>query len=464
MKSYDYVVIGSGPGGYVSAIRAGQLGLKVALVEKYATPGGTCLNVGCIPSKAMLDSSELYHLAKEKFSTHGIEVEPKLNFKKLIARKDKVVSDTINGIHYLLKKNKIDLIQATASFTSDKTITLIKDDRKTETIEFKNAFIATGSKPIELPFLKFSDKIISSTGALNLSKVPKTMIIIGGGVIGLELGSVYSRLGTQVTIIEFMDTIIPNMDKEIIKQLKRSLEKLGMKFLLSTKVIQGKETKTSVTLTLEDKKSQTSELKAEIVLVAVGRCPYTQGLGLENIGVELNEKGFIPVNDKLQTSQNNIYAAGDVIGGQMLAHKAEEEGVFIAETIVGQKPHINHHLIPWVIYTWPEVATVGYTEGQLKEKGIDYNVGEFPFIANGRARVAEESEGIVKIFADKKTDEILGVHIFGPRGADLIHEIIVAMEFKAAAEDIARICHAHPTFSEAIKEAALATDNRSLHI
>ena len=465
MQSYDYVVIGAGPGGYVSAIRASQLGLKVALIEKYTNPGGTCLNVGCIPSKAMLDSSELYHLSKEKFSIHGIDVEPKLNFQKLLERKNKVVSDMVNGVNYLLKKNKIDFIQATATFENENTILLIKEDKKNQKIQFKNAFIATGSKPVELPFLNFSNKIISSTGALNLTKVPKTMTIIGGGVIGLELGSVYSRLGTEVTVVEFLDTIIPSMDREITKQLKRSLEKLGIKFLLSTKVIEGKETKTAVTLKVEDKKEKISELKSEIVLVAVGRRPYTDALGLENIAVKTDDRGFISVNEKFQTSQSHIYAAGDVIGGQMLAHKAEEEGVFIAESILGQKPHINYNLIPGVVYTWPELASVGATEEELKKEGVEYNVGKFPFTASGRARAAEESEGMVKVLANKKTDEILGAHMLGARCADLIHEIIVAMEFKAAAEDIARICHAHPTFSEAIKEAALAaTENRPIHI
>lgn len=466
---YDVIVIGSGPGGYVAAIRCAQLGMKTAIIEKYPTFGGTCLNVGCIPSKALLDSSEHYHNAAHNFGTHGIGLKDlKVDMKQMIARKDDVVAQNTAGITYLFKKNKIDTFQGVGSFVDKNTIKVQKEDGSAETLSTKNVIIATGSKPTALPFLPVDKKrIITSTEALTLKEVPKKMIVIGGGVIGLELGSVYARLGTQVSVVEFMPSIIGTMDAGLGKELQRVLKKsLGMEFFMGHKVTGATTKGKVVTVTAENAKGEAVQWDADYCIVAVGRTAYTDGLGLENIGITLEERGRkIPVNDHLETSVKGVYAIGDVVKGAMLAHKAEDEGIFVAESIAGQKPHINYNLIPGVVYTWPEVASVGYTEEQLKEKGVAYKAGSFPFKASGRAKASMDTDGFVKVLADKTTDEILGVHMIGPRAADMIAEAVVAMEFRASAEDISRICHAHPTFTEALKEAALAaTDNRAIHI
>ena len=465
---YDVIVIGSGPGGYVAAIRCAQLGLKTAIIEKYSTFGGTCLNVGCIPSKALLDSTEHYYNAAHTFSTHGIEVEGlKVNLPQMIKRKNEVVEQTTGGITFLLKKNKISSYQGIGSFIDKNTIKISKQVGTDETITAKNIIIATGSKPTELPFIKNDGKrIITSTEALNLTEVPKHLILIGGGVIGLELGSVYARLGAKVTVLEFMDSIISTMDKGLGKELQKSLTKLGFEFLLSHKVtgaeVKGKE----VVVSAENSKGEKVTVNGDYCLLAVGRVAYTDSLGLENIGIQVEERGKkITVNEHLETSVPGVYAIGDVVKGAMLAHKAEDEGTFVAEIIAGQKPHINYNLIPGVVYTWPEVASVGYTEEQLKEQGKKYKTGSFPFKASGRARASMDIEGFVKVLADAETDEILGVHMIGPRVADVIAEAVVAMEFRASAEDIARISHAHPTYTEAFREAAMgATENRAIHI
>jgi dihydrolipoamide dehydrogenase len=464
---YDVIVIGSGPGGYVAAIRCAQLGLKTAIVEKYPTLGGTCLNVGCIPSKALLDSSEHYHNAAHTFETHGIKLSNlKVDLKQMIIRKDDVVKQNTDGINYLMKKNKIDVHQGVGSFVDNTTVKVTKDDGSTSDIQGKNIIIATGSKPASLPFVKIDkDRIITSTETLNLKEIPKHLVVIGGGVIGLELGSVYARLGAKVSVIEFMDSLIPTMDRTMGKELQKSLKKIGFEFYLKHKVTAVESKGKEVTVKAENGKGETIEVKGDYVLVSIGRKPYTAGLNAEAAGVKITERGQIEVNDHLQTSVPNIYAIGDVVKGAMLAHKAEEEGVFVAETILGQKPHINYNLIPGVVYTWPEVAAVGYTEEQLKEKGIKYKTGKFPFMASGRARASMDTDGLVKVLADAETDEILGVHMIGPRTADMIAEAVVAMEFRASAEDIARMSHAHPTYTEAFKEACLAaTDNRALHI
>ena len=465
---YDVVVIGSGPGGYVAAIRCAQLGLKTAIVEKYATFGGTCLNVGCIPSKALLDSSEHYHNAAHTFQTHGIKLKDlKVDMPQMIKRKNEVVEQTTAGIVYLFKKNKITSYQGHGSFVDKNTIKISKADGSAENITAKNVIIATGSKPTELPFISVDKKrIITSTEALNLQEVPKHLILIGGGVIGLELGSVYARLGAKVTVVEFADSIISTMDKTLGAELLRSLKKLGMEFLLGHKVTGASVKGNKVTVTADDPSGKGISLEGDYCLLAVGRTAYTEGLGLENIGLTVEERGKkITVDENLQTKVPGIYAIGDVVRGAMLAHKAEDEGVFVAEYIAGQKPHINYNLIPGVVYTWPEVASVGYTEEQLKEQGKKYKVGSFPFKASGRARASMDTDGLVKVLADAETDELLGVHMIGPRVADVIAEAVVAMEFRASAEDIARICHAHPTFTEAFKEAALAaTENRAIHI
>jgi len=453
---YDVTVIGSGPGGYIAAVRCSQLGMKVAIIEKYNTLGGTCLNVGCIPSKALLDSSEHYFNAQHTFAEHGIDVGSiDLNFPQMIKRKGEVVGTTTGGIEYLMKKNKIDVFTGHGSF-KDKNTILVKGDQ-TQEISTDKVIIATGSKPASLPFIKIDKKrVITSTEALELPKLPKTMVIIGAGIIGCELGSVYARLGTQVTIVEYLDRIVPGMDKDLAKELQRSMKKnLKVDFKLSHKVTAVSATSRSTTVTAENKKGEVVDFKAEYCLVAVGRKPYTDGLGLENIGLTTDNRGRIEVDDHLQTPVPGIYAIGDVIKGAMLAHKAEEEGVFVAETMNGQKPHINYHLIPGVVYTWPEGAGVGYLEEELQEMGREYKVGKFPFKASGRARASMDTEGFVKVLADKKTDEILGVHMLGPRIADLIAEAVVAMEYRASAEDIGRMSHAHPTFAEAMKEAAL---------
>ncbi|MEY4852653.1 MAG: hypothetical protein RIS99_1048 [Bacteroidota bacterium] len=464
---FDVTVIGSGPGGYVAAIRCAQLGLKTALIEKYSTLGGTCLNVGCIPSKAMLDSSEHYHNAAHTFSTHGIELSNlKVNLGQMINRKNEVVQQTCDGIQFLMKKNKVTVFQGWGSFIDKNTIQ-IKGETETKTITTKNTIIATGSKPASLPGLDIDKKrIITSTEALNLPEVPKHMIVIGGGVIGMEMGSVYARLGAKVSVVEYMGSIIPTMDATMGKELKKSLEKLGFEFFLGHKVESATVKGKTVTVVAENMKTNEKvEIKADYCLVSVGRKAYTDGLGLENIGLTTDERGRVLVDDHLQTSVPGVYAVGDVVRGAMLAHKAEEEGTFVAETIAGQKPHINYLLIPGVVYTWPEVAAVGHTEEELKKQGRAYKVGSFPFKASGRARASMDTDGVVKVLADKTTDEILGVHMIGPRVADMIAEAVVAMEFRASAEDITRMSHAHPTFTESFKEACLAaTDNRAIHI
>ncbi len=463
---YDVVVIGSGPGGYVAAIRSAQLGMKTAIIEKYSTFGGTCLNVGCIPSKAMLDSSEHYHNAAHTFKTHGIELSNlKVNLEQLVARKNEVVKQNTDGITYLMKKNKIDTFEGVGSF-KDKNTIIVKG--KSETIiEAKNVIIATGSKPSSLPFITIDKKrVITSTEALNLKEIPKHLVLIGGGVIGLELGSVYARLGSKVTVVEFMDSIIPTMDKTLGKELQKSLKKLGFEFLLSHKVKEVSTTSKEVTIKADNSKGEEVVVKGDYCLVAVGRVAYTEGLGLDKIGLTTEERTRkISVNEHMETSVKGVYAIGDVVRGAMLAHKAEEEGIYVAETIAGQKPHINYNLIPGVVYTWPEVAAVGKTEEELKAAGVKYKTGNFPFLASGRARASMDTDGLVKVLADATTDEILGVHMIGPRVADMIAEAVVAMEFRASAEDIARMSHAHPTYTEVFKEACLAaTGNRALHI
>tara|TARA_B100000768_G_scaffold181949_1_gene207661 strand:- start:9198 stop:10601 length:1404 start_codon:yes stop_codon:yes gene_type:complete len=467
MSAFDVIVIGSGPGGYVAAIRCAQLGMKTALVEKYSTLGGTCLNVGCIPSKALLDSSEHYHNATSTFAVHGIKTgKVSVDFKQMIQRKREVVEQTTGGIDFLMKKNKIEVLTGHGAFISETKISVSPEKGKSAEYEAKNFIIATGSKPATLPFIKLDKtRVITSTEALELKEIPKHMIIVGGGVIGLELGSVYARIGAQVTVVEYMDAIIPAMDKACGKELMRSMKKLGVKFLLSHKVKEVKATKTSVTVKADDKKGLEQEIQGDYCLVSVGRKPYTDKLGLENTSVKVDERGRIAVNEKLQTGAANIYAIGDVIKGAMLAHKAEEEGTFVAEVMAGQHPHIDYNLIPGVVYTWPEVAAVGQTEEQLKESGIPYKSGVFPFKASGRARASMDTDGMVKVLAHEGTDEILGVHMVGPRAADMIAEAVVAMEFRASAEDVSRMSHAHPTFTEAMKEAALAaTGDRALHI
>ena len=465
--SYDITVIGSGPGGYVAAIRCAQLGMKTALIEKYPTLGGTCLNVGCIPSKALLDSSEHYHNAAHNFKTHGINIKDlQVDLKQMIKRKGEVVKQTCDGIVYLMKKNKIDVHQGTGSFIDKNTIKITGDDGKSKEIKTNKVIIATGSKPTAIPAIPIDKKrIITSTEALNLTEVPKHMIVIGGGVIGLELGSVYARLGAKITVVEFLDTLIPSMDRALGKEIQKVLKGLGFEFYFKHKVtgatVKGKD----VSVTAEDADGKKVEFKGDYCLMSIGRKPYTDGLGLDKAGVKMDERGRIAVNDHLETNVSGIFAIGDVIKGAMLAHKAEEEGVYVAEYVSGQKPHINYNLIPGVVYTWPEVAAVGYTEEQLKEQGRAYKVGSFPFKASGRARASMDIEGFVKVLADKNTDEILGVHMIGPRAADMIAEAVVAMEFRASAEDICRISHAHPTFTEAFKEACLAaTENRAIHV
>lgn len=468
MSSFDVVVIGSGPGGYVAAIRAAQLGFNTAIIEKYSTLGGTCLNVGCIPSKALLDSSHHYHDAISHFKEHGIEItgEIKFSIEQMIARKGSVVDQNVSGIKYLMDKNKITVFEGVGSFEDATHINVAKADGSSETLEAKYTIIATGSKPSSLPFIKIDkEKIITSTEALNLKEVPKHLIVIGGGVIGLELGQVYLRLGAQVSVVEYLDRIIPGMDAGLSKELTKVLKKQGMKFYTSHKVKSVERNGEGVQVQAENAKGETITLDGDYSLVSVGRRPYTDGLNAEKAGVKITERGQVEVNDHLQTSVSNIYAIGDVIKGAMLAHKAEEEGVFVAETLAGQKPHIDYNLIPGVVYTWPEVAAVGKTEEQLKEAGVEYKAGSFPFKALGRSRASGDTDGFVKILADKKTDEVLGIHMIGARTADLIAEAVTAMEFKASAEDISRMSHAHPTYAEAVKEAALAaTENRPIHM
>lgn len=466
---YDVIVIGSGPGGYVAAIRCAQLGMKTAIIEKYSTFGGTCLNVGCIPSKALLDSSEHYHNAAVHFRSHGIRLEKlSVDLKQMLERKNDVIAQNVAGIEFLFKKNKIESYIGVGSFVDKNTVKVTKSDGKTEQITGKNIIIATGSKPTSLPFLPIDKKrIITSTEALNLNEIPNHLIIIGGGVIGLELGSVYARLGAKVSIVEYEKSIIPTMDGSLGKELQRVLKKtLGMEFYLGHKVTGAAAKGKKVTVTAEDPKGSAVQWEGDYCIVAVGRTAYTEGLGLENIGITLEERGKkIPVNEHLETSVGGVYAIGDVIRGPMLAHKAEDEGVFVAERIAGQRPHIDYNLIPGVVYTWPEVASVGKTEEQLKADGRSYKTGSFPFKASGRAKASGDTDGFIKVLADAETDEVLGVHMIGPRAADMIAEAAVAMEFRASAEDIGRICHAHPTFTEAFKEASLAASaNRPIHM
>jgi len=467
MEQFDLIVIGSGPGGYIAAIRASQLKMKVAIIEKYKTLGGTCGNVGCIPSKAWLDSSERYFETLHSHDVHGIEVKDvKLDTKKMSARVAKVVSELATGVAFLMKKNKITVFEGHGSF-KDKNTVVIKGEKGTQEIQGKNIIIATGSKPSTLPNVKIDkERIITSTEALKLQEVPKHLIVIGGGVIGLELGSVFKRLGAKVSVVEFADSVIATMDQDLGKELHKVLKKEGMEFYLGHGVTEVTRNGNEVTVKAKAKADESViELKGDYVLMAVGRRPYTDGLNLEAAGLKVDERSRIPVNDHLQTTVSHIYAIGDVIKGAMLAHKAEEEGVYVAELMAGQKPHINYNLIPGVVYTWPEVAGVGPTEQELKQKGVQYKVGKFPFIASGRAKASNEKDGFVKVLADKNTDEILGVHMIGPRAADMIAEAVVAMEFRASAEDIGRISHAHPTYAEAFKEACLlATENRALNL
>ncbi|WP_373518634.1 dihydrolipoyl dehydrogenase [Pricia sp.] len=468
MSSYDVAVIGSGPGGYVAAIRCAQLGMKTAIIEKYSTLGGTCLNVGCIPSKALLDSSHHYEDAVKHFEEHGIDIpgEIKVNLEKMIARKQSVVDQTCDGVKFLMKKNDITVYEGLGSFKDKTHIDIKNSEGKTETIEAKNIIIATGSKPSNLPFIELDkDRVITSTEALKLKEIPKHMIVIGGGVIGLELGQVYKRLGAEVTVIEYLDRIIPTMDAALSKELMKVMKKQKVNFNLSHKVKSIERKGDEIIVKADNKKGEEVEFKGDYCLVSVGRRPYTDGLNAEAAGVKIDDKGRVEVNDHLQTATDTIYAIGDVIRGAMLAHKAEEEGTLVAEQLAGQKPHIDYNLIPGVVYTWPEVAAVGKTEEELKEAGVEYKSGQFPMRALGRARASMDLDGFVKILADKKTDEVLGVHMIGARCADLIAEAVTAMEFRASAEDISRMSHSHPTYAEAVKEAALAaTGDRALHV
>jgi dihydrolipoamide dehydrogenase len=468
MESYDVLIIGSGPGGYVAAIRGSQLGMKTAIIEKYSTMGGTCLNVGCIPSKALLDSSHHYEDAIKKLPEHGIDIKGEINFdlSKMIARKQAVVDQTTKGIDFLMKKNNIKVFNGIGSFKDNNNVDLIVNGKVVETINSKNIIIATGSKPSKLPFAETDkERIITSTEALSLKEVPKHLIIVGGGVIGVELGQVYSRLGAKVSIIESQDRIIPSMDSSLSKELAKVLKKQKIELLLSHKVSSIVRNGNLVNVLAYDKNEKEVNLQGDYCLIAIGRKPYTEGLNLKAVGLDVNERGQIEINENMQTQVENIYAIGDVVRGAMLAHKAEEEGVLVSEFISGQKPHIDYNLIPGVVYTWPEVASVGKTEEELRLNNVDYKIGQFPMRALGRSRASSDLDGFVKILADKKSDEILGIHMIGARCADLISEAVVAMEFKASAEDIARISHAHPTYSEAVKEAALsASENRPIHI
>jgi len=467
MNTYDAVVIGAGPGGYVAAIRLAQKGIKTALIERYNSLGGTCLNVGCIPSKALLDSSEHFYQARHQFEKHGIRAKGlEVDFGQMIERKNEVVAQTVEGIRFLMKKNKIDVLHGHATFQSPNSLIVKHADDKVTGVQMKHAIIATGSKPGTLNGVAADGKrIITSTEALSLKEIPRQLLVIGGGAIGLELGSVYARLGSKVSVIEYADSIIPSMDRGLGRELQKILQKQGLTFHLQHAVQAAAVKGRQVTLKVSSRTTgENTELSGDYCLVSVGRVPYTYGLGLENIGINTDERGRIPVNDSLETTVPGIYAIGDVIKGPMLAHKAEEEGVFVAERIAGEKPHINYLLIPGVVYTWPEVAGVGYTEEELKKNGKAYKSGSFPFKASGRARASMDTDGFIKVLADKESDEIIGVHMIGPRAADLIAEAVVAMEFRASAEDIARMSHAHPTYSESFREACLgATDNRAIH-
>jgi len=467
MNKYNVTVIGSGPGGYVAAIRCAQLGMKTALIERYPILGGTCLNVGCIPSKALLDSSELFHQAKERFKAHGIEAgELRVNLADMMKRKTSVVKANTDGISFLMKKNKIDVFHGHATFADATHIDIRSGDAVTQQLETEKTIIATGSKPTTLKGIDIDKtRILTSTEALTLTEIPKKLIVIGGGVIGLELGSVYARLGSKVSVVEYMNSLLPGMDASLGKELQKCLTKIGFEFFLAHQVTEAVNKGKSVSVRARSASGEEIQIEGDYCLVSVGRKPYTENLGLEKAGIQTDDKGRIPVNDHLETTVKNIYAIGDVIRGAMLAHKAEEEGILVAETMAGQKPHIQYHLIPGVVYTWPEVAASGYTEEELKSKNISYKSGSFPFKASGRARASMDTDGFIKVLADASTDEILGVHMIGPRAADLIGEAVAAMEFRASAEDIARMSHAHPTYSEAFKEACLnATGNRAIHL
>lgn len=464
MATYDYAVIGAGPGGYVSAIRAAQLGLKTVLIEKNDALGGCCLNVGCIPSKALLEASEMVASAKHKFPEFGVKVgNVSFDLKTMMAKKAEVVKTLTDGIKLLMKKNKVDVVQGTASFKTNTTLAIADNEEVTE-IEAKNICIATGGTPIELPFMKFDgNRIISSTEALSLPKVPKQLLVIGGGAIGLEMASVWSRLGSQVTVIEMLPQIAPFADKQIATMLQRSLKAQGIEILTATKVKAADIKKTKVTLTYEDAKGNESQISGERVLLSVGRKPFAQGIGIDAVGIELEQSGHIKIDDEYRTNVSNIYAIGDVVKGPALAHKAEEEGVAVAEIISGNKAHMNYNTIPNIIYTWPELAQVGLTDAEAKDKGHEVKVGKFYFRGNGRALTMGDPDGLIKVVADKETDKLLGVHIVGPRASDMIAEAVTAMEFSASAEDLALTIHAHPTLSEALKEAALAVDGNAIH-
>ncbi len=466
MSQYDLIVIGTGPGGYVCAIRAAQLGMAVAVVEKRSTHGGTCLNVGCIPSKALLHASELYEEAKHGMGYMGIKVSPKLDLKAMLTYKDEGVSGNVQGVEFLLKKNKIDTYQGVGKILAAGKVQVTPDQGEPQVLATKNIVIATGSDVAGLSGIEIDeDKVVSSTGALSLDKVPEKMVVVGGGYIGLELGSVWRRLGAKVTVVEFLDRITPGMDGEVSKQFQRILKKQGMTFKLGHKVTGVKPNGKDVSVTIEPSEGGDDEtINCDVVLVSIGRAPYTEGLGLEDLGVRKDNRGVIITDNDFQTNVPGIYAIGDVIAGPMLAHKAEDEGVAVAEILAGQKGHVNYDVIPGVVYTYPEVAVVGKTEEQLKEEGVTYNVGKFPFTANGRAKVNRTTDGFVKILADKNSDRVLGVHIIGPDAGNMIAEAAVLMEFGGSAEDLARTCHAHPTLTEAIKEAALAVDKRALHM
>lgn len=465
---YDLIIIGSGPGGYVAAIRAAQLGMKTAIIERYATLGGTCLNVGCIPSKALLDSSEHYYQLQHSFKDHGINVEKaSLDINQMIKRKDDVVKQTCDGVMYLMKKNKIDVYQGHGSLKDARHVSIVNAENAETILEGKNIIIATGSKPVTPATMGYDKKrVITSTEALHLKEVPSGMIIIGAGVIGLELGSVFARLGTKVEVVEYMDRILPGMDTDCAKELMRSLKKSGMTFHLNHEVLSVKGDDSKAVLNMKSRDAGTEKtLEAPYCLIAIGRKPYTENFGIENTQVKLDEKGKVIVNEHLQTDEPGIYAIGDVIKGAMLAHKAEEEGILVVEHIAGQKPHIDYNLIPGVVYTWPELSSVGKTEETLKAEGIPYKTGKFPVKALGRSRASGDTEGLIKVIAHKDTDEVLGVHMLSARAADMIMEAVTIMEFRGSAEDIARISHPHPTYTEAIREAALdATEKRPLHI
>lgn len=470
MEQFDLIIIGGGPAGYVGAIRAAQLGMKVVCVEKRPTLGGTCLNVGCIPSKALLDSSEHYSMVQNKFQKHGIEVSGvKLNLEQMIARKNTVVKQLTQGIAGLFKKNKVEWAQGFGKFAGiegEFKIVEVDGVLGKRTLKAPKVMIATGSEPIELPNLKFDGKkIISNVEALNLQEVPGHLVVVGGGVIGLELGSVWKRLGAKVTVVEFMDKLLTVMDQQIANEAKKSFIKQGLEFKLSTQALGAKPAGNKMILEVMDRGTQAKDsIECDLILVATGRRPYSEGLALDKIGLKTDEKGRVDINDHFETAVKGVYAVGDTVRGPMLAHKAEEEGIAAVEIMAGQAGHVNYNAIPWVVYTWPEIAGVGATEDELKTKGVDYKSGTFPFMANGRAIAMDESEGMVKILADAKTDRVLGIHMFGPRASDMIVEATTVMEYGGSAEDIARTCHAHPTLSETVKEAALAVGGRKIHL